>query len=330
MIRHSPNLILIPLIFSVLAMGCMEKDGSSAPGILPEVISPAGYGELKRVFASHEYAWNTIERGVPHLIFEKLPNDLDAIPHLTEKKRVFFLSLLPMVLMANEEILKRREQLEGLFRLHDAGVVLDSGQHAAVASLAREYGLDDDPLTSAAVRRELLRRIDIIPPSMALAQAATESAYGTSRFALEGNNLFGEWTFAPGTGLVPKERPEGEIYEVRRFGNLNESVKSYMKNLNTHRAYRTFRERRAHLRSAGLPLQGMSLARGLENYSTRKEAYVEDIRAIIRRNHLSVLASATLRSSLSSPLSKASDAAGSGLLNGLENASRTRTIRENP
>lgn len=324
MIKFSANLTFIPLIFSIVAMGCTEKDGGSPEKMpLPEVVSPASYGEMKKIFASSGYDWNTIEQGVPHLVLKKLPDDLNTISRVTEKKRVFFLSMLPMVLMANEEIRKERGLLERLFNLHDTGIPLDSDQFAAVASLAREYGLNENPLTSIAGRRKLMRRIDIIPPSLALAQAATESAYGTSRFALEGNNLFGEWTFAPGTGLVPKERPAGEIYEVRQFATLYDSVQSYMKNLNTHRAYRTFREQRFHLRAAGLPLHGLTLARGLEHYSSRKKAYVEDIRAIIRRNHLSRLASATLRDPIPSPLFPASAASRSGLLACLDCTSRT-------
>jgi Bax protein len=333
MIKYPAYLLFIPLIFSILAGGCTEKHGSPR-GIqsLPEVFSPATYGELKKVFASRDYDWNTIEQGVPHLILERLPADLDSISRLTEKKRVFFLSLLPMVLMANEEILEEREILEQIFRLHDADFPLDFDQTAAVVSLSREYGLGEDPLTSIAARRKLMRRVDIIPPSMALAQAATESAYGTSRFALQGNNLFGEWTFAPGTGLVPRERPADETYEVRRFETLYDSVQSYMRNLNTHRAYRAFREHRAHLRAAGLPLRGTALARGLENYSSRKEAYVEDIRAIIRLNHLSILSSATLRKNISSVHSPAfsPSGSGSGLLAPLVRSSRVRPVRENP
>ena len=331
MIKHPAYLILIPLIFSILAGGCTEKHDSSG-GIqsLHEVVSPATYRELKKVFASHDYDWNTIKQGVPHLILERLPDDLNAISRVTEKKRVFFLSLLPMVLMANEEIREKREMLEQIFRLNDAYVPLDSGQHAAVVSLSREYGLSEDPLTSIAARRKLMRRVDAVPPSMALAQAATESAYGTSRFALQGNNLFGEWTFDPGTGLVPSERPPGETYEVRRFETLYDSVRSYMKNLNTHQAYRAFREHRAHLRAGGLPLRGTAMARGLENYSTRREDYVEDIQEIIRRNHLSILASATLRKSSSPARSLTFSPSGSGLLASPERSSRVRPIRENP
>lgn len=300
----------------------------------PEVVTPASHGELKEFFAARNYDWNTVAEGVPPFLLGALPGDLDRIPRVAEKKRVFFLSMLPMVLMVNDEIRRQREELVALFARHDAGDRLSPEQRTLAASLAREYGLQGDPLASDGVRRALLERVDTIPTSLALAQAATESAYGTSRFARQGNNLFGEWTFIPGTGLVPKERPPGATYEVRRFATPYDSVRSYLRNLNTHRAYRLLREQRTHLRTAGRPLKGMDLARGLEKYSTRGEAYVEDIRAIIRRNHLSLLATVTLRDPHSPPATEAAveEAApsGAGLLASLTPSSRSQSRRINP
>jgi Bax protein len=136
--------------------------------------------------------------------------------------------------------------------------------------------------------------MDTLPPSLVLAQAANESGYGTSRFALEGNNLFGLWTYVKGTGLVPLKRPRGQTHEVRRFPSLYDSVRAYMNNLNVHRAYRPLRELRSLLRSRGLELRGVDLAAGLRHYSPRREAYVKEIRSIIRGNDLSRFSSAAL------------------------------------
>lgn len=302
------------------------RQETSAPA---EVIAAGTHQELKTFFANYGYDWNTLSEGVPPLILASLPGDLDRIPRITEKKRVFFLSLLPMVLMANEEISRQREELLGLLERHDAGDRLSPDERDLLASLSREYEVEEDPL-SARGREMLLRRIDIVPPSMALAQAATESAYGTSRFARKGNNLFGEWTFTPGTGLVPKERPDGATYEVRRFGTLYDSVRSYMRNLNTHQAYLALRKQRQHLRDAGQPLRGADLARGLVQYSTRGEAYVEDVRAIIRRNHLSLLADISLRGVQTSPEVVESGPSGAGLLASLSPSSRRATRRIDP
>jgi Bax protein len=141
----------------------------------------------------------------------------------------------------------------------------------------------------------LLHRVDILPPSLVLAQAATESGWGTSRFAREGNNLFGQRTYRPGNGIVPANRPDGETHEVKRFGTLFESVRSYMRNLNTHLAYRELRDLRAQLRRSGRPLSGALLADGLNAYSTRSSDYITDVRAIIRANDLSRANQAFLR-----------------------------------
>lgn len=295
--------ILFPLTAASLlaaggtAHGDLGFSASANPSL--RVVTPSSHRELHSLFHSEGYDWKTLHKGVPPLVMSTLPADLARVPRITERKRLFFLSLLPMVLIANEEISRKREELLWLFERFDAGEALDAVEAEFVASIAREYGLKGDPLADFGARDALLKRVDIVPPSLVLAQAANESAYGTSRFALKGNNLFGEWTLIPGNGLVPRQRPAGEIYEVRRFPTLLDSVKAYLKNINTHTAYLPLRDRRAALRAEGLPLQGRDLARGLTKYSVRGEAYVDEIREIIRRNRLSLLSSATLRQDLS-------------------------------
>jgi Bax protein len=164
------------------------------------------------------------------------------------------------------------------------------------------YKLSGKPFDKPKTRRELLKRVDIIPPALILAQAANESAYGTSRFSRLANNLFGEWTFTPGTGIVPLARPHGKTYEVRRFKSISASLNSYLKNLNTHRAYKGLRERRAYLRSENLPLKSVELAEGLTRYSIRGEEYVKSIKRIIRQNRLSLLSEVKLRTPASDPV----------------------------
>ena len=132
----------------------------------------------------------------------------------------------------------------------------------------------------------LLRRVDVVPPSLALAQAANESAWGTSRFARDGNNYFGQWCFEQGCGLVPKRRDEGRAHEVATFSSPVESVERYMANLNTHDAYRPLRERREQLRESEAPITGIQLAAGLEKYSERGEEYIAELRSMIRFNNL--------------------------------------------
>ena len=122
--------------------------------------------------------------------------------------------------------------------------------------------------------------------SLALAQAAKESGWGTSRFAREANNLFGEWCFDPGCGLVPQNRRDGYRHEVEAFRTPADSVISYVRNLNTHDRYRSFRLERAKLRKAGIEVSGMLLAEELADYSEGRDDYIKDIKHLIRVNKL--------------------------------------------
>jgi len=164
-----------------------------------------------------------------------------------------------------------------------------------LSEVLKRYGLRGHPLTDHRARTRLLRRVDTIPPALVLAQAANESAWGSSRFARMGNNLFGMWSFKPGSGIVPEDRPDGAIYEVRRFSSLYESIRSYMNNLNRHGAYRKLREIREGLRKANQPVTGIALAQGLAKYSQRGDDYIREIQAMIRQNKLSRINTAFLR-----------------------------------
>jgi len=122
--------------------------------------------------------------------------------------------------------------------------------------------------------------------SLALAQAANESAWGTSRFAREGNNYFGQWCFEPGCGLVPENRASGKTHEVARFSSPAESVKAYIENLNSNSAYEALRSQRAKQGESSSPIGGMALSNGLLNYSERGQDYVHDIQGLIQNNQL--------------------------------------------
>ena len=132
----------------------------------------------------------------------------------------------------------------------------------------------------------LLRRVDTIPVSLALAQSASESAWGSSRFAVQGNNFFGEWCYEPGCGLVPKNRLPGRKHMVETFGGIEASVDSYMHNLNSHEAYVEFRKARKQLRNSGSRLKGLDLLPTLQKFSERRQNYLEDIRVITLVNNL--------------------------------------------
>lgn len=289
--KLSLALLLIPLISGTASAPQLELDRP-----LPVLSDqPTSHIELEALFSHHNYEWSTLDEGVPSIFLEGLPDDLNRISQIDRKKSVFFLSLLPVVLRVNEEIRAQKNTLETLLERFDQGQSLSAAERARLTAIAGEYKVNADPLSDVRARQILLKRVDTLPASLVLAQAATESAYGTSRFARLGNNLFGEWTFLPGTGIVPRERRPGRTHEVRSFASIYESVSSYMKNINTHRAYQTLRELRAELRAKGEPLRGEYLAEGLSRYSEQGQVYVRKIKSVIRSNRLHHLTSVIFR-----------------------------------
>jgi Bax protein len=130
----------------------------------------------------------------------------------------------------------------------------------------------------------LLRRVDVVPETLVLVQAANESGWGTSRFALEGLNFFGQWCFRRGCGIVPENRPDGMNHEVRIFKSVNASIRSYLRNINTHAAYLELRLLREQRRAEGKDIRALDLTPGLLSYSERGEDYIDELNAMIRVN----------------------------------------------
>ena len=248
--------------------------------------------KLSDTFNSLGYDLKTIISGdgeVPRLFLASLPEDFGKIRQAEERKALFFRTVLPLILQVNEEILADRRRLWDLRYRVRTGLRLEAADRLWLIVMSERYGVGEDDIDG------LLRRVDIIPTSLALAQGAEESGWGTSRFAREGNAIFGQWTFARGGNLVPLRRDDGKIHQVRAFETLLDGAKAYAKNLNTHRAYRGFRKLRAAMRRAGQPVEGEVLARTLLSYSERGPAYIETILSIIAANGLSTLDNARLR-----------------------------------
>ncbi len=287
-----PALILLPLAISVgpanhpAVRPTQEPGGEqAAPSVVPVPVRTAR--ELAWVLDRVWEKWADPPARIPNVAPLRFPPDIGSLPR-SSRKRVFVRSVLPHILAENDRILRQRKALEIALRRARAQGRLTEFQTLLVLRLAKAYRVeitpDDlvrDPVS--AVRR-LLRRADVVPVSLALAQAAVESAWGTSRFAREGNSLFGQWVFSSGKGMAPRERPAGARYAVAAFPDLAASVRGYMRNLNTLWAYASFRELREALRAQGSPLRGAELAQGLLMYSTRREAYVEDLVRVIRQN----------------------------------------------
>ena len=251
----------------------------------PQIIRPETTAGLQAFFQALNYDWTQLEKGVPPLILENIPVDIKDSA-TTVKKRTFFMGLLPMALLANQEIAAEREEIQQILQRHERRESNENDLER-IGEISKRYGLRGRPMIDHRARSRLLQRVDIVPPSLVLAQAANESAWGTSRFARLGNNLFGEWTYSPGTGIVPAGRPPGETYEVRKFSSLYQSIRSYMNNLNRNGAYHKLREVRAGLRRTNQPVTGIALAKGLLKYSQRGEEYIKEIQSLIRHNKLS-------------------------------------------
>lgn len=201
------------------------------------------------------------------------------------KKTAFFDYLAPIVQAENQHILTLRSTLQRL-----SGADLNDNERQWLLKLAKHYKLDEKLTPEQdAFWEALLERVDVVPASLALAQAANESAWGTSRFAIKGNNFFGQWCYERGCGLVPKKRTDGASHEVARFASAAGSVASYIYNINTHRAYKELRNLRKRQRAAGDKVTGLVLVQGLVNYSSRGNEYIKEVKGMIKANQLEKL-----------------------------------------
>ncbi|WP_166254034.1 glucosaminidase domain-containing protein [Marinobacter salicampi] len=207
--------------------------------------------------------------------------DFSIYTDIDEKKTAFFDYLYPRIVLANARVLIQRQHL---MELAEKESLTESETHW-LEQQAKRLRVSAD-MGSQEMFKMLARRLDVIPPSLILAQAANESAWGTSRFALKGNNLFGQWCFSEGCGVVPNSRNEGASHEVASFESPYHSVRSYIQNLNRHQTYLPLRNTREQRRNQGKPLSGTALAQGLIGYSERGVEYVDEIRSMIRFNNL--------------------------------------------
>jgi len=220
------------------------------------------------------------EHDVPNVFLAALPADLAEVRIAAQRKDMFVAMILPLVLRENEEIATNRTRLMDIVERSEGEGKLPADDRLWLAAMAERY--DTDPANLA----ELSRRLDIVPPSLALAQAAEESGWGTSRFASEGNALFGQRVYGTGEGMAPASRAADESFRVRAYSDLGGAVRSYIHNLNTHPAYASFRKERAKKRAADQSLTGHALAETLMRYSERGIDYVKTLQSLIRANRL--------------------------------------------
>jgi Bax protein len=209
--------------------------------------------------------------------------DFSSIGNVSDKKQAFFDFLRPAVQKQNSIIAEERKFLEQVQKHLQNQHQLNDAEQYRIQRLAEKYQYAMRAIDSDSINK-LLRRVDVIPESMVLIQAANETGWGSSRFAREGLNFFGQWCFKKGCGLVPQSRSEGMSHEVAVFKSVDDSVASYMRNLNSNAAYSLFRSIRADLRSQQEPLTAEKLVYGLVNYSERQEAYIDELLDMLRHN----------------------------------------------
>ncbi len=231
--------------------------------------------------AAYHYRLRDIEQISPQPASADVP-DFKSFSDVKEKKLAFFSYMLPMVREANAIVMQDREfllRMENLdkYSTRDTERLLD---------LRSRYKMSATNAVDTTQIDELLKRVDIVPTSLILAQSANESAWGTSRFAMDANNYFGIWCFSKGCGLTPMNRDEGLHHEVARFDSIKAGIVHYIHTINTHTAYEELRSIRRELRLKNEALSGIEMAEGLLKYSERGPAYVHEIQAMIRYNNL--------------------------------------------
>lgn len=200
--------------------------------------------------------------------------DMNNIIDASDKKKRFFDFMRPIVNSENKKVLALRETLLNAKK--------NNNKKGFVAHIAKEYTV---PWKAGEENWDkLLERVDAVALEIVLAQSANETAWGQSRFAQKGNNFFGQWCYKKGCGIVPAKRDKNATHEVAKFNSVNESVRSYLKNINTSRAYYPLRKIRRENSAAGKKPDGYAQAAGLIKYSQRREEYVKEIRSMIHRN----------------------------------------------
>jgi uncharacterized FlgJ-related protein len=282
---------------AAVALGCADANAD-------RLFEYRSLHDVESLLAMYQYTtkdWHAGAHQVPRIYLDEVPSNwrethAQRIP-TAEKKSLFFRFLAPIVLYVNERILADRTRAQDLLGRQAAGEKLDTEDREWLGDLAADYevpGAGPEPL-DAAQSAELLRRVDVIPPSLALAQGAVESGWGTSRFADLGNSLFGQWCWSG--GIQPEEQradTHGD-HRIAAFKSTTLSAASYVQNLNTHDAYESLRRQREDLRKRGLQLRGRDLVPTMIRYSERGEAYVHELKTIMRQNNLDKVDDAMLR-----------------------------------
>ena len=257
----------------------MKFDDETSESKSVDYISQAD--EMLEIFKKYEFSVDSFlnDESANLIIFSSLPDDFMEIKSVNERKKLFINTLLPIIYSENLKILEDRKKILDWWNESQGENFSRDFWPSWLFELSEKYETYDSNLGN------LLMKVDIIPISMALAQAAIESGWGTSRYLREGNAIYGQYTFEKDRGIRPERRESNEKFFIKKFSNLSESTRSYFKNINTHRAYVDFREERKKLRMNGVKLSGVKLVKFLTSYSERRDEYVKDVENIIQSNN---------------------------------------------
>jgi len=274
-------------IFSIISLfllsGCGDKTSEETKEPAKEVkqqeVTPKSNEPAKQDTIASKNREPISDKKMP----PKAP-DFTAFTDVKAKKQAFFDYMYYFIEKVNLEVLERKVVIDAI--LEKSADQLTKQDIAFVDEMSELYLKDHDSSDTLASAKILQEYIRVIPPSLALAQAANESAWGTSRFATDANNFFGQWCFKKGCGLIPSQRNSGQVHEVRKFESPEGSVRSYIRNLNTHYTYDELREIRDNLYDKNKLVTGIDLAEGLKGYSERGEEYVKELQSMIRFNKL--------------------------------------------
>ena len=262
-----------PSIDQILKKSFLTNDSKKLGLDFQQVIS------LINLFEKSGYNLEKVREGEPvaNFFLARFPEGIGELENIEQRKKIFIQILLPIILSENEKIIEDRRKLTII--MNRKSFTKDA---AWLDEKFQQYKVKDNNV------KELLIRMDIIPPSIAIAQAAYESGWGTSRFAIEGNALFGQWGWKEKKGMVPENRTEDERHEVSKFNQIRYAVSAYKNNLNTHAFYDEFRKERAHQRKGRLTgsISGLKLINYLGKYSVRGDDYVLGLKKIIEQNSL--------------------------------------------
>ena len=255
-----------------------KKPTSKSPVIKERTFFDLNTETVISLFEDLEYDLDQVrsDKKIKPIYFTQFPKDLANLSSVRKKKETFIKIVLPLIVTENQKIAEDRNKLKKIIKSKK----IKEEENLWLSKKQREYKV------SSKKTSDLLLRMDIIPVSIALAQAAKESGWGTSRFALEGNALFGQWTWN-GSGIEPLKRDKEEKHKILKFPILRASVKAYIKNLNTQNAYKKFRDKRLVMRNKKQKLSGLELIHSLDKYAETGKEYTKTLEKIILQNSLS-------------------------------------------